>query len=348
MNENVLQTIRAGMDTFSKGQKRIAAFILDNYDRAAFMTAARLGETASVSESTVVRFAAQLGYDGYPEMQKALQEMILNRLTSVQRMEVTNDRIGDRDVLSMVLQADIDKIRQTNELADRQTFAAAVNTMQKALQELIRGKLTSIQRIQVSRDQMSGADILGSVMQRDMNSIHNVIEQLDRDAFSRAVDKLLGAEHIYILGVRSSSFLAGYLNFYLHLIFKNVTLVQSSAAGEIYEQLAHIGRGDVLVGISFPRYSKMAIHAVEFACRRGAEVVAITDSALSPLYGMAAVSLLAPCDMISFVDSMAAPLSLLNALILAVGQQRRDDLSATLADMEQVWSRYSIFGKDDE
>jgi DNA-binding MurR/RpiR family transcriptional regulator len=231
MNENVLQTIRAGMDTFSKGQKRIAAFILDNYDRAAFMTAARLGETASVSESTVVRFAAQLGYDGYPEMQKALQE-------------------------------------------------------------LIRGKLTSIQRIQVSRDQMSGADILGSVMQRDMNSIHNVIEQLDRDAFSRAVDKLLGAEHIYILGVRSSSFLAGYLNFYLHLIFKNVTLVQSSAAGEIYEQLAHIGRGDVLVGISFPRYSKMAIHAVEFACRRGAEVVAITDSALSPLYGMAAVSLL--------------------------------------------------------
>ena len=168
MNENVLQTIRAGMDTFSKGQKRIAAFILDNYDRAAFMTAARLGETASVSESTVVRFAAQLGYDGYPEMQKALQE-------------------------------------------------------------LIRGKLTSIQRIQVSRDQMSGADILGSVMQRDMNSIHNVIEQLDRDAFSRAVDKLLEAEHIYILGVRSSSFLAGYLNFYLHLIFKNVTLVQSSA-----------------------------------------------------------------------------------------------------------------------
>ena len=245
MNENVLQTIRSGMDGFSKGQKRIAAFILDNYDRAAFMTAARLGETASVSESTVVRFAAQLGYDGYPEMQKALQE-------------------------------------------------------------LIRGKLTSIQRIQVSRDQMSGADILGSVMQRDMNSIHNVIDRLDRDAFSCAVDKLLGAKHIYILGVRSSSFLAGYLNFYMHLIFKNVTLVQSSAAGEIYEQLAHIGKGDVLVGICFPRYSKMAIHAVEYASRKGGDVVAITDSALSPLYQMASVSLLAPCDMISFVDSMAA------------------------------------------
>ena len=250
------------------------------------MTAARLGETASVSESTVVRFAAQLGYDGYPEMQKALQE-------------------------------------------------------------LIRGKLTSIQRIQVSRDQISGADILGSVMQRDMNSIHNVIERLDRDAFVKAVDMLLGAKHIYILGVRSSSFLAGYLNFYLHLIFKNVTIVQSAAAGEIYEQLAHVGKGDVLVSICFPRYSKMAIHAVEFAHSRKAEVIAVTDSTLSPLYPMASAALLAPCDMISFVDSMAAPLSLLNALILAVGQQRRDDLSATLAEMEQVWSRYSIFGREE-
>ena len=287
MSKSVLQTIRAGMDTFSKGQKRIAAFILDNYDRAAFMTAAKLGETASVSESTVVRFAAQLGYDGYPDMQNALQE-------------------------------------------------------------LIRGRLTSIQRIQVSRDQMTGSDILGSVMQRDMNSIHDVIERLDREEFERVVDKLLNAKHIYILGVRSSSFLAGYLNFYLHLIFKNVTLVQSSAAGEIYEQLVHIGPGDVLVSISFPRYSKMAIHAVEFACRRGGDVVAVTDSPMSPMYKMASASLLASSDMISFVDSMAAPLSLLNALILAVGQQRRDDLSATLAEMEQVWSKYSIFGKEDD
>ena len=287
MSKSVLQTIRAGMDSFSKGQKRIAAFILDNYDRAAFMTAAKLGETTSVSESTVVRFAAQLGYDGYPDMQKALQE-------------------------------------------------------------LIRGRLTSIQRIQVSRDQMTGSDILGSVMQRDMNGIHDVIERLDRVEFERVVDKLLHAKHVYILGVRSSSFLAGYLNFYLHLIFKNVTLVQSSAAGEIYEQLVHIGPGDVLVSISFPRYSKMAIHAVEFACRRGGDVVAVTDSPMSPMYKMASASLLASSDMISFVDSMAAPLSLLNALILAVGQQRRDDLSATLAEMEQVWSKYSIFGKEDD
>mgnify|MGYP002447473963 CR=1 FL=1 len=287
MSADILSNIQNDIHAFSKGQKKIASYILSNYDKAAFMTASRLGKTVDVSESTVVRFAVELGYDGYPEMQKALQE-------------------------------------------------------------LIRGKLTSIQRIQVSRDQMSGADILGSVMQRDMNSIHNVIEQLDRDAFSRAVDKLLGAEHIYILGVRSSSFLAGYLNFYLHLIFKNVTLVQSSAAGEIYEQLVHIGPGDVLVSISFPRYSKMAIHAVEFACQRGGDVVAVTDSPMSPMYKMASASLLASSDMISFVDSMAAPLSLLNALILAVGQQRRDDLSATLAEMEQVWSKYSIFGKEDD
>ena len=287
MNRSVLQTIRSGMDTFSKGQKRIANYILENYDKAAFMTANKLGQTAQVSESTVVRFAAELGYNGYPDMQKALQE-------------------------------------------------------------LIRGKLTSIQRIQVSKDQMTGSDILGSVMQRDMNSIHDVIERLDREEFERVVDKLLHAKHIYILGVRSSSFLAGYLNFYLHLIFKNVTLVQSSAAGEIYEQLVHIGPGDVLVSISFPRYSKMAIHAVEFACHRGGDVVAVTDSPMSPMYKMASASLLASSDMISFVDSMAAPLSLLNALILAVGQQRRDDLSATLAEMEQVWSKYSIFGKEDD
>lgn len=287
MNENVLQTIRAGMDTFSKGQKRIAAFILDNYDRAAFMTAARLGETASVSESTVVRFAAQLGYDGYPEMQKALQE-------------------------------------------------------------LIRGKLTSIQRIQVSRDQMSGADILGSVMQRDMNSIHNVIEQLDRDAFSRAVDKLLGAEHIYILGVRSSSFLAGYLNFYLHLLSENVTLVQSNAAGEIFEQLLRIGPGDVMIAISFPRYSKVTMNTVKFAQDRGATIVAITDNELSPVYQMAEAALLAPSEMISFVDSMVAPLSLINALLIAVGSRMRSDVSRTFAELEDIWNAYGVFGKMDD
>ena len=287
MNENVLQTIRAGMDTFSKGQKRIAAFILDNYDRAAFMTAARLGETASVSESTVVRFAAQLGYDGYPEMQKALQE-------------------------------------------------------------LIRGKLTSIQRIQVSRDQMSGADILGSVMQRDMNSIHNVIEQLDRDAFSRAVDKLLGAEHIYILGVRSSSFLAGYLNFYLHLIFKNVTLVQSSAAGEIFEQLFRSGEGDVMIAFSFPRYSKDTINAAHFARSRGAEIIAITDQKQSPVAQLSSAALLAPSEMLSFIDSMTAPMSLINALLVGIATKMGTDVTETFTTLERLWDQYDVFGGADD
>ena len=234
----------------------------------------------------MVRFAAQLGYDGYPEMQKALQE-------------------------------------------------------------LIRGKLTSIQRIQVSRDQMSGADILGSVMQRDMNSIHNVIEQLDRDAFSRAVDKLLGAEHIYILGVRSSSFLAGYLNFYLHLIFKNVTLVQSSAAGEIYEQLAHIGRGDVLVGIILPAvlqdgYPRGGV-CLPAGRGGGGDHRFGTVSAVRHGGGIAAGAL--RHDLLRGLHGCAAEPAE-RADPGGGAADERDDLSATLADMEQVWSRYSIFGKD--
>lgn len=275
------------MNSFSKGQKRIAAYILENYDKAAFMTANKLGKTAQVSESTVVRFATELGYDGYP-------------------------------------------------------------TMQKALQEIIRGKLTSIQRIQASNDQMTDPDILGTVMQRDMNSIHTAIIQADRAEFNRVVDKLVHAEHIYLLGVRSSSFLAGYLNFYFHLIFKNVTLVQNFSAGEIFEQMLHIGPGDVLVGISFPRYSKMTENAVHFACDRGADVIAITDSQMSPLYQLASASLLVRSDMISMVDSMAAPLSLLNALIVAVGRQKKEEISNTYSELEKVWSRYNIFGKTED
>ena len=276
MSKNVLQAIRGRMESFSRGQKRIADYILMNYDKAAFMTAGHLGRKAQVSESTVVRFASQLGYEGYPNMQRALQE-------------------------------------------------------------LVRG-----------RDQMQEQDVLTGVMQRDMNSIHTAIEQLDRAAFDRVVDRLLTASHIYLMGVRSSAFLAGYLNFYLHLMFKNVTLVQNAAAGEIFEQLSQIGPGDVLVGISFPRYSQMAIHAVEYARDRGADVVAITDSQMSPLYRMATVSMLVRSDMISFVDSMAAPLSLLNALIVAVGRQKNEEVSGTFSQLENVWSKYNIFGKTED
>ena len=274
------------MATFSKGQKRIAQYILDNYDKAAFMTAAKLAQKAQVSESTMVRFAAELGYEGYPQMQKALQQML-------------------------------------------------------------RGRLTSIQRIQVSRDQMTD-DILGSVMQRDMASIHTAIEEVDRQEFAKIVDMLLQAKNIYLLGVRSSAYLAGYLHFYFHLIFPNVTLVQPSDTGGTFEQLVRIGEGDMLVGISFPRYSNLAVNAVEFAKSRGAQVIAITDSKMSPLYKAANASLLVRSDMISFVDSMATPLSLLNALIVAVGQQKNEEVSGTFAEMERIWSAYSIFGKTED
>lgn len=289
MNNNcdIITRINQKYSGMSKGHKKIASYIMEHYDQAAFMTAARLGEELQVSESTVVRFAAELGYSGYPAMQKALQE-------------------------------------------------------------IIRGKLTSVQRIQASQDQMTGNDILAAVMQRDMDSIHTAIEQIDRKEFQRVVELLLNAQHIYILGVRSSSFLAGYLNFYFHLLFKNVIYVQNTAAGEIYEQMIHIGPGDVMVGISFPRYSNMGIHAMQLAHDRGADVIAITDSQMSPLYSLATAALLVRCEALSYVDSLAAPLSLMNALILAVGQRKREEVSQVFAEMEQVWSKYSIFGKAED
>jgi DNA-binding MurR/RpiR family transcriptional regulator len=275
------------MDGFSKGQKRIADYILNNYDKAAFMTASKLGKTAQVSESTVVRFAAELGYSGYPAMQKALQE-------------------------------------------------------------LIRGRLTSVQRISASEIDMEEQDLLSSVMHRDMDSISTTIEQVDRAAFSNVVEQILQAEHVYILGVRSSAFLAGYLNFYLHLLMNNVTLVQNTAAGEIYEQLVHIGPKDVILAISFPRYSNMVIHAVDMAYQRGAAVIAITDNRMSPLVPYATESLFVRSEALAYVDSLAAPLSLLNALVLAVGRRKGKEVSDTFSSLEQVWSKYDIFGKSED
>ena len=282
---SVLQTIRQQMDGFSKGQKRIAEYILSDYDKAAFMTAAKLGKTAQVSESTVVRFASELGYSGYPAMQKALQE-------------------------------------------------------------LIRGRLTSVQRIRAS--EMEEGDLLSRAMHRDVETINTTIESIDRAAFANVVEKLLAAEHVYIVGVRSSAFLAGYLNFYLRLLMDNVILVQHSAAGEIYEQMVHIGPKDVLIAISFPRYSNMVIHAVDMACERGADVIAITDNGMSPLMPYATEALFVQCEALSYVDSLAAPLSFLNALVLAVGYRRRQEVDETFSQLEQVWSKYDIFGKSED
>ena len=285
--KSILHTIENEMSGFSKGQKRIASYILQNYDKAAFMTASKLGKLVGVSESTVVRFASVLGYDGYPSMQRALQEMIRSRLTSTQR------------------------IQQAGELLDQQ-------------------------------------DVLGAVLNSDMENLREMEAQADRREFDEVVERIRKARHIYILGVRSSSFVAGYLNFYMHLMFENVTLVQTNAAGEILEQLFRIGPEDVLLAISFPRYSKVTINTVQFARDRGATIIAVTDNDLSPIYQMADAALLAPCEMISFVDSMVAPVSILNALLVALANRMGTDVSATFAELEDIWNEYSVFGKMDD
>ena len=287
MAKSILHTIESNLSDFSKGQKRIAGYILENYDKAAFMTASKLGRLVGVSESTVVRFASVLGYDGYPSMQRALQEMIRSRLTSTQR------------------------IQQAGELLDQQ-------------------------------------DVLGAVLNTDIENLRELEAQADREAFNNVVERIRKARNIYILGVRSSSFVAGYLNFYMHLLFENVTLVQSNAAGEILEQLFRIGPEDVLIAISFPRYSKVTINTVQFARDRGATIVAMTDNDLSPIYQMSDAALLAPCEMISFVDSMAAPVSVINALLLALANREGADVSATFEELEDIWNEYSVFGKMDD
>lgn len=284
MSRDILVAIQSGMGSFSKGQKLIGQYILENYDKAAFMTAAKLGQTVKVSESTVVRFAAELGYDGYPAMQRALQEMIRSKLTAVQRIEVANDRISDEDVLTKVVQSDIEKIRMS-------------------------------------------------------------LEELSREEFSTVVDAIVHARRIYILGVRSSATLSDFLTFYFNLIFDNVRQVQSTLASEMFEQMLRVGPEDVVIGISFPRYSTRTARAMEFARDQGATVVAITDSELSPLYQTASLRLLAKSDMASFVDSLVAPLSVINALIVAVGRKKLTEVTDTFRRLEHIWDEYHVYEK---
>lgn len=282
MNRDILATIQDQMPTFSKGQKLIGNYILNSYDKAAFMTASRLGKTVKVSESTVVRFAAELGYDGYPAMQRTLQEMIRNKLTSVQRIEVSDDRIGNHDILSMVMQSDMDKVRLT-------------------------------------------------------------LEQIDRAAFDGAVSDIVAAKRIYILGVRSANAISTFLAFYFNLIFENVTHVAASSASEVFEQLLRVGPEDVVIGVSFPRYSKRTVAAMSFAHDRGARVIAITDSEASPLADTADRVLMAKSDMVSFVDSLVAPLSLVNALIVAISRVKKQDISKSLGELEHIWAEYEVY-----
>lgn len=279
--------IEEGMHTFSKGQKRIANYILEHYDKAAYMTASKLGALVGVSESTVVRFAIELGFEGYPEMQKSLQELIRMKLTSVQRVEVTNSLIGEGDVLEKILMSDAEKIRRT-------------------------------------------------------------LEEVDRDAFEAAVDKIVAADKIYIIGVRSSSSLAGFLNFNFRMIFDNVKFVQTTSGSEMFEQIMSIGPNDVMIAISFPRYSKRIVNAVEYAHNAGADVISLTDSHQSPIAGVADQLLLARSDLVSFVDSLVAPLSIINAIIVAVSRKKMDDIRIRFEKLEKIWDEYEVYDKAHE
>ena len=282
MATDVLSAIHDRLRTFSTGQKLIAGFILQSYDKAAFMTASKLGKTVGVSESTVVRFAVELGFDGYPSMQKTLQEIVRNKLTSVQRIEAANDRIGNQDVVSTVLQADIDTLRRTSETLDR----------------------------------------------REMDT---------------SVDAILAARHIYIVGVRSSAAIASFLNFYFRNIFDNVSLVPSTATSEMFEQLLRVGREDVVIGISLPRYSSRTIKAMQYARDCGATTISITDKPDAPAGKIADHVLVAKSDMVSIVDSLVAPMSVVNALIVAVSRKREEEVSKTFKDLERLWDEYDVY-----
>lgn len=284
MPRDLLLQMKEGMASFSKGQRRIASYIVDHYEKAAYMTAAKLGETVNVSESTVVRFATELGFEGYPEFQRAMQDIIRNRLTAFQRIEVANHLIGDGDIVAKTLIGDADKIKQTS-------------------------------------------------------------EHLNREAFSGAVESLIRAKNIYIMGVRSSSHLAGFLDSGMRRMFDNVKMIQSTAGSEVFEQMINIGKDDVLVAISFPRYSKRVVTAVEFAHNAGADVIALTDSSHSPIATHADQLLTAHTDMASFMDSLVAPLSIINALIVALSLKKQNDLTERLHRLEQIWDEYEVYDK---
>lgn len=284
--QELIQRLNQSGKKLSKSHRRIAECIVTHYDKAAFMTASRLGEYVGVSESTVVRFAAALGYEGYPQLQKALQELIRHRLTASQRFEMTTD-MDHTQVLSKVMKADIQNIRAT-------------------------------------------------------------LDELDLNAFEEVVERFLEAKQIYVLGLRSSAPIAQFFGHYLSFIFPNVTVV-TSGISDIFEQLSRIGEDDLLVGISFPRYTSRTIEAMELARKRGASLVAITDGPLSPLHAAADICLMAKSDMASFVDSMAAPLSLINALIVALGQRKRQQVAEYFDQVEQIWSDYNVYlGKSRE
>lgn len=286
-NTNELSNrINEKYSSLSKGQKLLATYIIDNYDKAVFLTAAKLGEVVGVSESTVVRFATHLGYKGYPEFQKALEELVKNKLNSIQRMEVTYGRISQSKILETVLQSDAEKIKHT-------------------------------------------------------------LETIDQTAFELAVDTILNAKHIYIVGIRSCAPLASFLAFYFNLMFENVHLLHTSSSSELFEQMVRISSDDVIIGISFPRYSMRTLKAMEFANNRSAKVITLTDSVHSPMNLYSSCNLIAKSDMASIVDSLVAPLSVINALIMALCMKKRSDVAETLEMLEDIWDEYQVYENDE-
>ena len=286
MSNDILDILKERQPTFSKGQRLIAKYITEDYDKAAFMTANRLGKTVGVSESTVVRFAVDLGFDGYPSMQKAMQEMVLNRLTSVQRIEVANNRIGDQDVVSMVMHSDMEKLRQTG-------------------------------------------------------------ETLSRDEFNAAVSAILSAKRIYILGVRSAAPLAEFLGYYLNYMFNNVHVITGCGTSEMFEKIVGVNSNDTVIAFSFPRYSSATTKGAQYCRSTGATVIGITDNRESPLGQSSDHVLCAKSDMVSLVDSLVAPLSVVNALIVAVASKRQKELQRTFESLERIWDQYNVYEKQE-
>ena len=280
-SKKLISDIQAQYPRFSKGQKLIAQYILSNYDKVAFMTACKLGETVGVSESTVVRFANALGYSGYPKLQAALQELIKNKLTTVQRVEMAKEYSDDYTILNKVLKSDIDNIKST-------------------------------------------------------------LEDIDQMAFEDSANRLLKARKIYILGMRSSFTIAQYLGFYLDIILDNVHIIRMDM-GDAFEQIVRIDENDVLIAISFPRYSKKSYQVVNYAKEKGAHIISLTDSLFAPVASLADNTLLVKSNMASFVDSLVPALSIVNALIVAVGMKEKEDIKEYFDDLEKIWDRYSVY-----
>jgi len=289
LQNDIKKRIAKKKGKLSKGQKLIVTYLETHFDKAAFFTAAKLGEAVGVSESTVVRFAVSLGYEGYPEFQKELKEHVKQKLNSIQRIEMTSgilSKCSESGVLESVLAADAEKIKLT-------------------------------------------------------------LETIDEKAFEQAVDAILQAKTIYIIGIRSCAPLASFLGFYLNLIFENVRILQSSNSSELFEQMLRIGQQDVIIGISFPRYSMRTLKALEFARNRKAQVITLTDSESSPMNLYASCSLLAKSDMASIVDSLVAPLSVINALVVALCMKKQGEVVQNLGMLEKIWDEYQIYNKDE-